>query len=87
MCSSSGGQNCVIQLLVSSHCVDGRPVRTCAPDGQYKCFKFFVRLFGEIVTPECLSGATVHNSRSLYGFSVRDRIAQIFWTDLQPAPQ
>ena len=27
MCSSSGGQNCVVQHLVSSHSVGGRPVR------------------------------------------------------------
>jgi len=35
LCSSSGGQNCVIQHLVSSHSVGGCPVRrlTCAPDG------------------------------------------------------
>ena len=33
LCSSSGGQNCVIQHLVSSHSVDGRPVLTCATDG------------------------------------------------------
>jgi len=37
MCSSSGGQNCIIQYLVSSHSVGGRPVHsplsTCAPDG------------------------------------------------------
>jgi len=26
MCSSTGGQNCIIQHLVSSHSVDGRPV-------------------------------------------------------------
>ena len=26
-CSSSGGQNCIIQHLVSSHSVGGRPVR------------------------------------------------------------
>jgi len=26
MCSSSGGQNCIIQHLVSSHFVGGRPV-------------------------------------------------------------
>jgi len=25
--------NCIIQHLVSSHSVGGRPVRTCAPDG------------------------------------------------------
>jgi len=34
--SSSGGQNCIIQHLASSHCVGGRPVHsplsTCAPD-------------------------------------------------------
>jgi len=28
MCSSSGGQNCIIQYLVSSHSVGDRPVRT-----------------------------------------------------------
>ena len=37
MCSSSGGQNCVIQHLVSSQSVGGRPVHRlradCAPDG------------------------------------------------------
>jgi len=29
MCSSSGGQNCIIQHLVSSHSAGGRPVHTC----------------------------------------------------------
>jgi len=37
LCSSSGGQNCIIQHLVSSHCVGGRPVHRlredCAQDG------------------------------------------------------
>ena len=37
LCASSGGQNCIIQHLVWSHCVGGRPVHsplsTCAPDG------------------------------------------------------
>jgi len=44
MCSPSGGQNCIIQHLVSSHSVGGRLVRrlgedslsplpTCAPEG------------------------------------------------------
>jgi len=44
LCSSSGGQICIIQHLVSSHSVGGRPVHrlkedwtsplsTCAPDG------------------------------------------------------
>jgi len=31
--SSSGGQICIIQHLVSSHSVGGGPVHTCAPDG------------------------------------------------------
>jgi len=33
--SSSGGQNCIIQHLVSSHSVGGRSVHlcTCAPHG------------------------------------------------------
>jgi len=33
MCSSSGGQNCIIQHLVTSHSVGGRPVHTGAQDG------------------------------------------------------
>jgi len=33
LCASSGGQNCIIQHLVSSYSVGGRPVRTCAKDG------------------------------------------------------
>ena len=31
MCSSSGGQNCIIQHLVSSTPVRGRPMRTGRP--------------------------------------------------------
>ena len=34
MCSSSGGQNCTIQPLVSSHSVGGRPVHGTAT---YRC--------------------------------------------------
>ena len=41
MCSSSGGQNCIIQHLVSSHTVDGRPVHRlredCARDVHHRC--------------------------------------------------
>jgi len=37
VCSSSGGQNCIIQHLISTHYVDGCPVHRlredCAPDG------------------------------------------------------
>ena len=32
MCSSSGGQNCIIQPLVSSHTVGGRPENTLRED-------------------------------------------------------
>jgi len=32
LCLSSGGQNCIIQHLVSSHYVDGRPVRRLRDD-------------------------------------------------------
>ena len=31
-CSSSGGQNCIIQHLVSSHSVGGRPVHGLRED-------------------------------------------------------
>ena len=34
LCSSSGGQNCIIQHLVSSHSVGGRPVHRTAT---YRC--------------------------------------------------
>jgi len=34
LCSSSGGQNCIIQHLVSSHTVGGRPVHWKAT---YRC--------------------------------------------------
>jgi len=33
MCSSTGGQNCIIHHLVSPHSVGGRPVHRTAPDG------------------------------------------------------
>jgi len=33
LCSSSGGQNCITQRLVSSHSVGGRSEHRCAPDG------------------------------------------------------
>ena len=32
LCSSSGFKNCIIQHLVSSHSVGGRPAHTCTPD-------------------------------------------------------
>ena len=32
LCSSSGGQNCIIQHLVSSHSVGGRPVHRLRED-------------------------------------------------------
>jgi len=32
MCSSSGGQNCIIQHLVSLHSVGGRPVHRLRED-------------------------------------------------------
>ena len=35
MCSSSGGQNCIIQHPVSSHSVGGRPVRRLREDLHY----------------------------------------------------
>ena len=33
MCLSSGGQNVIVQHLVSSHSVGGRPVHMCERDG------------------------------------------------------
>jgi len=36
-CSSSGGQNCIIQHLVSSHSVGGRPVRRLGEDSLNLC--------------------------------------------------
>jgi len=44
MCSSSGGQNCIIQHLVIITPVDGRPVHsplsTCAPDGHLQVWRY-----------------------------------------------
>ena len=37
MCSSSGGQNCIIQHLVSSHSVGGRPVYPVHRTATYRC--------------------------------------------------
>ena len=37
MCSTSGGQNCVIQHLVSSHTVGGRPVHRLIEDSLNLC--------------------------------------------------
>ena len=38
MCSSSGGQNCIIQHLVSSHSVSGRPVHRLTMHGTLRLF-------------------------------------------------
>ena len=40
-CSSSGGQNCIIQHLISSHCVGGRPVHRLREDSSHAstCFE------------------------------------------------
>jgi len=37
MCSSSGGQNCIIQRLVSSQSVGGRPVHRVREDSLTLC--------------------------------------------------
>ena len=37
MCSSSGGQNCIIQHLVSSHTVGSRPVHRLREDSLNLC--------------------------------------------------
>ena len=36
-CSSSGGQNCTIQPLVSSHPIGGRRVNTCTGQPPIEC--------------------------------------------------
>jgi len=51
MCSSSGGQNCIIQHLVSPHSVGGRPVRTCVPDSH---------LPTELPGPQCNKSTTIN---------------------------
>jgi len=43
MCSSSGGQNCIIQPLVSSHSVGGRPVHRTAT------YRWYQRLYSTIL--------------------------------------
>jgi len=37
LCSSSGGQNCIIRHLVSSHTVGGRPVHMLGEDSPNLC--------------------------------------------------
>ena len=39
LCSSSGGQNCIIQHLVSSHCVGGRLVHRLREDSLNLCMR------------------------------------------------
>ena len=43
MCSSSGGQNCIIQSLVSSHPIGGRPVHRLREDSVN--LNFIISLF------------------------------------------
>ena len=40
LCSSSGGQNCIIQHLVSSHSVGGRPVHRLREGWLHVCMVF-----------------------------------------------
>ena len=47
MCSSSGGQNCIIQHLVPSHSVDGRPVHRLRVDSALN-FQALSRLSSEV---------------------------------------
>jgi len=49
LCSSSGGQNCIIQHLVSSHSVGGRHLSTCAPDGHLHLW-LYQMLYNQILT-------------------------------------
>jgi len=53
MCLSSGGENCIIQHLVSSHSVGGRPVHipfsTCAPDGHLQVW-WYQMLYNTVLT-------------------------------------
>ena len=43
LCSSSGGQNCIIQHLVSSHTVGGRPVHRLREDSQNVLYSIWYR--------------------------------------------
>ena len=53
LCSSSEGQNCIIEHLVSSHSVGGRPVHsplwTCAPDSHLQVWRYQI-LYNTILT-------------------------------------
>jgi len=55
LCSSSGGQSCIIQHLVSSHSVGGRPVHsplsTCTPDGHLQLWRYQM-LYNTIWPPD-----------------------------------
>jgi hypothetical protein len=39
LCSSSGGQNCIIQHLVSSHSVGGRPMHRLGESSRSLCIE------------------------------------------------
>ena len=43
MCSSSGDQNCIIQHLVSSHSVGGRPVHRLREEYVKACNKLIIK--------------------------------------------
>jgi len=54
MCSSSGGHNCIVQHLVSSHSVGSHPVHrlgedSCAMDGHLQVWRYQM-LYNTIVT-------------------------------------
>ena len=49
MCSSPGGQNCIIQHLVSSHSVGGHPVHRTAEFMFYNKFIIFLYMFRAIL--------------------------------------
>jgi len=60
MCSSSGGQNCIIQHLVSSHSVGGRPVHKLREE--HKKFLLLLHLVGCLYY--CISDARSHKHQN-----------------------
>jgi len=68
MCSSSGGQNCIIQHLVSSHSLGGRPVH---------------RLREDLLAPTSPTAFVRHSAQSLILFSTNFSFFTLFIFSVQ----
>ena len=63
MCSSSGGQNCIIQFLATYRCDDTRDciIQFCPPDDEHMCSKHVEALNKPIITFSASSWLILRN--------------------------